>query len=58
MLEEGRMHQLGVIAVDEAHMVSDQHRGFLLELTISKVRAMNTGLPLTPCVLLACDGHL
>ncbi|XP_022111115.1 DNA polymerase theta-like [Acanthaster planci] len=38
LLEENEVHQLGIIVVDELHMVGDAHRGYLLELLLTKVR--------------------
>ncbi|CAM1292012.1 POLQ (predicted) [Pycnogonum litorale] len=38
LLEESQLHQLGLLAVDELHMVGDSHRGYLLELLLTKVR--------------------
>ncbi|XP_038986198.1 helicase and polymerase-containing protein TEBICHI-like isoform X2 [Phoenix dactylifera] len=38
LLEEGRLSELGVIVIDELHMVGDQHRGYLLELMLTKLR--------------------
>ena len=37
LLEEGRMSELGVVVVDELHMIGDSHRGYLLELIITKL---------------------
>ncbi|CAL9781603.1 unnamed protein product [Musa acuminata subsp. burmannicoides] len=31
LLEEGRLSELGIIVIDELHMVADQHRGYLLD---------------------------
>nr|VDD00395.1 unnamed protein product [Brassica oleracea] len=38
LLEEGRLSELGIIVIDELHMVGDQHRGYLLELMLTKLR--------------------
>ncbi|KAM7276027.1 hypothetical protein ACFE04_017893 [Oxalis oulophora] len=38
MLEEGRLSEIGIIVIDELHMVGDQHRGYLLELLLTKLR--------------------
>ncbi|KAG8048422.1 hypothetical protein GUJ93_ZPchr0009g976 [Zizania palustris] len=38
LLEDGRLSELGIIVIDELHMVGDQHRGYLLELMLTKLR--------------------
>ncbi|XP_076922423.1 helicase and polymerase-containing protein TEBICHI-like [Bidens hawaiensis] len=38
LLEEGRLSEVGIIVIDELHMVGDQHRGYLLELMLTKLR--------------------
>ncbi|OUZ99943.1 DNA-directed DNA polymerase [Macleaya cordata] len=38
LLEEGRLSEIGIIVIDELHMVGDQHRGYLLELMLTKLR--------------------
>ncbi|KAJ4750728.1 DNA polymerase I [Rhynchospora pubera] len=46
MLEEGRLSELGIIVIDELHMVGDPHRGYLLELLLTKLRyAAGEGKP-------------
>ena len=37
LLEEGRMSVLGVVVVDELYMIGDSHRGYLLELLVTKL---------------------
>ncbi|XP_021338869.1 DNA polymerase theta-like isoform X1 [Mizuhopecten yessoensis] len=37
MLEENSLDQLGIIVVDELHLVGDPHRGYLLELLLTKI---------------------
>ncbi|XP_028802319.1 helicase and polymerase-containing protein TEBICHI isoform X3 [Neltuma alba] len=38
LLEEGRLSEMGVIVIDELHMVGDPSRGYLLELMLTKLR--------------------
>ncbi|RUS83890.1 hypothetical protein EGW08_008371 [Elysia chlorotica] len=37
LMEEDRLSDLGVMVVDELHMVGDSHRGYLLELMLTKL---------------------
>ena len=37
LLDEGKENQINMIVVDEIHMLSDRHRGFLLEVILSKI---------------------
>ncbi|XP_058074387.1 helicase and polymerase-containing protein TEBICHI isoform X4 [Magnolia sinica] len=38
LLEDGRLSEVGIIVIDELHMVGDQNRGYLLELMLTKLR--------------------
>lgn len=40
MMSEGRSSEVGIVVVDELHMLSDDTRGPLLELFITKLRYM------------------
>lgn len=37
LIEEGTLSQIGIIVVDELHLIGDPHRGYLLELLLTKV---------------------
>lgn len=38
LLEEDRLSEVGIVVIDELHMVADPHRGYLLELLLTKLR--------------------
>ncbi|GAV78351.1 DEAD domain-containing protein/Helicase_C domain-containing protein/DNA_pol_A domain-containing protein, partial [Cephalotus follicularis] len=38
LLEEDRLSEIGIIVIDELHMVGDRSRGYLLELILTKLR--------------------
>ncbi|GMH06994.1 hypothetical protein Nepgr_008834 [Nepenthes gracilis] len=38
LLEEDRLSEVGIIVIDELHMVADPSRGYLLELMLTKLR--------------------
>ncbi|CAO1305584.1 unnamed protein product [Diamesa hyperborea] len=37
LLEQEKLSDVGVIVIDEIHMISDPHRGYILELLLSKI---------------------
>ena len=38
LMEEKKINNLGVVVVDEMHMIGDEHRGYLLELMLTKIK--------------------
>ena len=36
-IEDGEVQNLGIVVLDEVHMVDDEHRGYLLELLATKL---------------------
>lgn len=39
LLEENKvLSSLGIVVIDEMHMIGDPHRGYLLELCLTKIR--------------------
>ena len=43
-IEEGRIDQLGVIVLDELHMLDDEHRGYIMELMVTKLMCLQQGI--------------
>lgn len=37
LYDDNRAHQLSMVVIDEIHMLADSHRGFLLEVLLSKI---------------------
>ena len=40
MLDEKTIDQLGMLVLDEMHMIGDAHRGYIMELLVTKVLAI------------------
>lgn len=40
MLEDQGLENIGCIVVDELHLLGDPHRGYLLELLLTKIKYM------------------
>lgn len=42
-IEECTIDQLGVLVLDELHMLDDDHRGYLVELMATKLMSLDQG---------------
>ncbi|KAH0841099.1 hypothetical protein AYO21_06592 [Fonsecaea monophora] len=42
-IEEGKYGDIGVVVLDELHMISDEHRGYLMELLATKLMSLAWG---------------
>lgn len=40
LMEEGGLDTLGTVVIDELHLLGDPHRGYLLELLLTKLKYM------------------
>ena len=40
LLEEKAMNTLGLVVIDELHLLGDASRGYLLELSVTKIQYM------------------
>jgi DNA polymerase theta len=38
LLEQGTLDELGIVVVDELHLLGDPSRGYLLELLLTKIQ--------------------
>lgn len=45
-IEEGAIDQLGIVVLDELHMLDDENRGYLIELMITKLLSLDHGIQL------------
>ena len=45
-IEDGKSDQLGIVVMDELHMLDDENRGYLIELTITKLLCLQQGIQL------------
>lgn len=43
-IEEGKSGDVGVVVLDELHMVNDEHRGYLMELLATKLMSLDTAV--------------
>ena len=43
-IEDNTLQDLGVLVVDELHMLGDENRGYILELLLTKVRHLSLGI--------------
>uniref|UniRef100_A0A182K776 DNA polymerase theta n=1 Tax=Anopheles christyi TaxID=43041 RepID=A0A182K776_9DIPT len=44
LVEAGRANEIGLIVIDELHMIGEQRRGACLEMMISKVQVLRAGI--------------
>ena len=50
MLEENTINQLGALILDEMHMIGDPNRGYIIELLVTKVLAIQLPIQVHPTV--------
>ena len=41
LIEDGKIDQVGIVVLDELHMLDDEHRGYLMELMITKILVLD-----------------
>jgi replicative superfamily II helicase len=53
MLEENVVRELGAVVLDEMHMIGDPHRGYIMELLVTKALAIQLPIQVSPrlCIL-------
>uniref|UniRef100_A0A182MYK3 Helicase POLQ-like n=1 Tax=Anopheles dirus TaxID=7168 RepID=A0A182MYK3_9DIPT len=44
LVEAGRANEIGLVAIDELHMIGEQRRGACLEMLITKVQVLRAGI--------------
>lgn len=43
-IEECTINDLGIVVLDELHMIDDDHRGYLMELMATKLLSLQQGI--------------
>ena len=43
-IEECTINDLGIVVLDELHMIDDDHRGYLMELMATKLLSLQQGV--------------
>ena len=43
-IKDGTVNELGIVVMDELHMIDDDHRGYLMELMATKLLSMQQGV--------------
>lgn len=61
-VEERSIGDLGVVVLDELHMLDDEHRGYLIELAVTKllllqqnIQIIGMSATLSVCSILRCE---
>jgi len=57
MLEEKTIDQLGMLVLDEMHMIGDAHRGYIMELLVTKVLAIQLPIQVPHWKMMAVNGR-
>ena len=59
-IEDGTIADLGVIVLDELHMIDDDHRGYLMELMASKLLSLEVPVQIVgmSATLTVCCSYL
>lgn len=45
-IEDGRIGELGIVVLDELHMIDEENRGYIMELMITKLLVLQQDIQL------------